>query len=160
MEFNGNSQKEIAKRLSDYIEYDAITTPSAFAVQAGIDASGFHKMLKGQLKITNATLKKISDAHCLNMEWLLTGDGVPTKLPEAPQTFMQSNSGGNNNQQILMPCPDDAAHIRELEKEIENLRAQLAHKDDVIAELRNSATKQDERISELKEWIADLRKGK
>lgn len=99
------------------------------------------------------------------MDWLLTGDGVPTKLPEAPQTFMQSNSGGNNqqgnnNQQILMPCPDDAAHIRELEKEIENLRAQLAHKDDVIAEMRNSAAKQDERISELKEWIADLRKGK
>lgn len=46
MEFNGNSQIEIAKRLSDYIEFDAITTPSAFAAQAGIDASGFHKMLK------------------------------------------------------------------------------------------------------------------
>lgn len=75
MEFNGNSQLEIAKRLSDYIEYDAITTPSAFAAQAGIDASGFHKMLKGQLKITTNTLKKIADTFSLSMTWLLTGEG-------------------------------------------------------------------------------------
>lgn len=99
----------------------------------------------------------------INEVWLLTGKGEMLK-PEAPtQMLIQSNSGGNNqqvnNSQISL-YPDDAAHIRELEKEIENLRAQLAHKDDVIAELRNSATKQDERISELKEWITDLRKGK
>lgn len=166
MEFNGISQLDMAKRLSDYIEYDAVSTPSAFATQAGIDASGFHKMLKGQLKITTATLKKISTAHGLNFEWLLTGKGEPHEKPEASTvTYQQSNSGGNNqqgngNEQIVMPCPDDAAHIRELEKEIENLRAQLAHKDDIIAELRSSAVKQDERISELKEWITDLRKAK
>ncbi|MCM1022294.1 MAG: helix-turn-helix domain-containing protein [Muribaculaceae bacterium] len=166
MEFNGISQLEMAKRLSDYIEYDAITTPSAFAVQAGIDASGFHKMLKGQLRITTNTLKKISECYGLNMEWLLTGNGEQKKKPEAIEvTYQQSNSGGNNqqgngNEQIVMPCPDDAAHIRELEKEIENLRAQLAHKDDIISELRSSAVKQDERISELKEWITDLRKAK
>lgn len=75
MEINGNSQAAIAKRLSEYIEYDAITTPSQFAVKAGIDASGFHKMLKGQLKITTATLKKIATAYDLNFDWLLTGEG-------------------------------------------------------------------------------------
>lgn len=83
MEINGISQLAIAKRLSDYIEYDAITTPSAFALQAGIDASGFHKMLKGQLKITTNTLKKISDCFGLNMEWLLTGNGEQMKKPDA-----------------------------------------------------------------------------
>lgn len=75
MEINGISQIEIAKRLSEYIEYDAITTPSQFAAKAGIDASGFHKMLKGQLKITTNTLKKISDAYGLRMTWLQTGKG-------------------------------------------------------------------------------------
>lgn len=75
MEINGISQIEIAKRLSEYIEYDALTTPSQFAAKAGIDASGFHKMLKGQLKITATTLKKISDAYGLRMTWLQTGKG-------------------------------------------------------------------------------------
>lgn len=75
MEINGISQIAIAKRLSEYIEYDAITTPSQFAAKAGIDASGFHKMLKGQLKITTATLKKIATAYDLNFDWLLTGEG-------------------------------------------------------------------------------------
>ena len=75
MEINGISQTAIAKRLSEYIEYDAITTPSQFAAKAGIDASGFHKMLKGQLKITTATLKKIATAYDLNFDWLLTGEG-------------------------------------------------------------------------------------
>lgn len=98
----------------------------------------------------------------INEAWLLTGKGEMIKQTEPIQT--QSNSGGNNqqgnnNSQINL-CPDDAAHIRELEKEIENLRAQLAHKDDIIAEMRSSAAKQDERISELKDWIADLRKTK
>lgn len=164
MEFNGISQLEIAKRLSEYIEYDAITTPSQFASKAGIDASGFHKMLKGQLKITSATLKKIATAYGLNMQWLLTGEGDMMSKPGAAVTYTQSNSGGNNqqgnNNNQFNLCPDDAAHIRELEKEIEHLRAQLAHKDDIIAEMRSSAAKQDERISELKDWIADLRKTK
>ena len=98
----------------------------------------------------------------INEAWLLTGKGEMIKQTEPIQ--IQSNSGGNNqqgnnNSQINL-CPDDAAHIRELEKEIENLRAQLAHKDDIIAEMRSSAAKQDERISELKDWIADLRKAK
>ncbi len=98
----------------------------------------------------------------INEAWLLTGKGEMLKQTEPIQ--IQSNSGGNNqqgnnNSQINL-CPDDAAHIRELEKEIENLRAQLAHKDDIIAEMRSSAAKQDERISELKDWIADLRKTK
>lgn len=98
----------------------------------------------------------------INEAWLLTGKGEMIKQTEPIQS--QSNSGGNNqqgnnNSQINL-CPDDAAHIRELEKEIENLRAQIAHKDDIITEMRSSAAKQDERISELKDWIADLRKAK
>lgn len=155
---------DILKRLSEYVEYESDMTRNAFAVKSGIDPTNFSKMLAGKQSITTNTLKKISQAHGVNLEWLLTGEGDMMSKPGAAVTYMQSNSGGNNqqgnnNSQINL-CPDDAAHIRELEKEIENLRAQLAHKDDIIAEMRSSAAKQDERISELKDWIADLRKAK
>lgn len=157
---------EILKRLSDYVEYESDMTRNAFAVKAGIDPTNFSKMLAGKQTITNNTLKKISKAHGVSLNWLLTGVGEMMEKSEAPTVvYQQSNSGGtnqqgNDNEQIVMPCPDDAAHIRDLEKEIENLRAKLAHKDDIIAEMRSSAAKQDERINELKEWIADLRKAK
>lgn len=155
---------DILKRLSEYVEYESNMTRNAFAVKSGIDPTNFSKMLAGKQSITTNTLKKISQAHGVNLEWLLTGEGDMMSKPGATVTYMQANSGGNNqqgnnNSQINL-CPDDAAHIRELEKEIENLRAQLAHKDDIIAEMRSSAAKQDERISELKDWIADLRKAK
>ena len=155
---------DILKRLSEYVEYESNMTRNAFAVKSGIDPTNFSKMLAGKQSITTNTLKKISQAHGVNLEWLLTGEGDMMSKPGTAVTYTQSNSGGNNqqgnnNNQINL-CPDDAAHIRELEKEIENLRAQLAHKDDIIAEMRSSAAKQDERISELKDWIADLRKAK
>lgn len=155
---------DILKRLSEYVEYESNMTRNAFAVKSGIDPTNFSKMLAGKQSITTNTLKKISQAHGVNLEWLLTGEGDMMSKPGATVTYMQANSGGNNQQgnnniQINL-CLDDAAHIRELEKEIENLRAQLAHKDDIIAEMRSSAAKQDERISELKDWIADLRKTK
>lgn len=111
-------------------------------------------------------LRKIVEIPTVDIDeaWLLTGKGEMLKSEKAV-VYQQSNSGGNNqqgnnNEQILMPCPDDATHIRDLEKEIENLRAKLAHKEDVITEMRKSEAKQDARISELKDWIADLRKAK
>ena len=56
MEINGNvNQKAIQDRLSEYIEYDALMAPAAFASKAGLDPSGFSKMLKGQLTITKKT---------------------------------------------------------------------------------------------------------
>ena len=54
-------QKDVVKRLIDYIEYDAMMSQSAFASKAGIDPSGFIKMLKGQQTITMNTLKKDLD---------------------------------------------------------------------------------------------------
>ena len=109
MEINGNSQIEIAKRLSDYIEYDAITTPSAFASKAGIDASGFHKMLKGQLKITATTLKKISVAHGLSMTWLLTGDGEVKETTKAGsgKTYIENSVAPEKSYTVGVPYYDE-----------------------------------------------------
>lgn len=76
MEINGNvNQKAIQDRLSEYIEYDALMAPAAFASKAGLDPSGFSKMLKGQLTITKKTLKRIAETYGLNLEWLLYGTG-------------------------------------------------------------------------------------
>ena len=73
-------QKDVVKRLIDYIEYDAMMSQSAFASKAGIDPSGFIKMLKGQQTITMNTLKKISITFGLNLKWLADGEG-PEKAP-------------------------------------------------------------------------------
>lgn len=155
MEINGNSQIEIAKRLSEYIEYDAITTPSAFAAGAGIDASGFHKMLKGQLKITTATLKKLSTAYGLSMTWLLTGEG---EVRETPQGAVVGTLNGDdakvsgrdmtiNNQ----PCTYAASAVN---GEIALLRQQVANRDAQIDKLLDQLSEKDKQISTLLQIIA------
>lgn len=68
-------QEGIIKRLDNYMEYEAMTSPSVFASKAGIDPSGFIKMMKGQQTITDNTLKKISAAYGLRTEWLKYGKG-------------------------------------------------------------------------------------
>lgn len=68
-------QKDVIKRLSDYIEYDVITKPTKFAKDVGIDPSGFMKMLKGEQTITVNTLKKVSAATGLSLKWLMDGVG-------------------------------------------------------------------------------------
>lgn len=72
-------QDDIIERLDDYIEFDAIMSQSAFASKAGIDPSGFLKMMKGQQTITDNTLKKIADCYGLRMEWLKFGEGEQYK---------------------------------------------------------------------------------
>lgn len=68
-------QNNIIKRLEDYIEYEALTNKSDFAARAGIDPSGFSKMLKGKQTITTATLKKIADTYGISYNWLTKGIG-------------------------------------------------------------------------------------
>lgn len=92
MEINGNlhfmEQKDVIKRLSDYIEYDALTTPSDFAKGANVDVSGFCKMLKGKQTITVNTLKKIATAYGLNLKWLMDGSGEVCAPGGCPTDFV------------------------------------------------------------------------
>lgn len=66
-------QDEIRSRLEDYIDFDEVVSPTEFAGMVNIDPSGLIKMLKGQMKITISTLKKISEATGLRLEWLILG---------------------------------------------------------------------------------------
>lgn len=85
-------QKDIIDRLNDYIEFDELVSPTAFAVKAGLDPSGFIKMLKGQLPITPTTLKKISKTYGLSLEWLVDGIGSMYAPRTSESTHPQGNS--------------------------------------------------------------------
>lgn len=139
MEFNSVSQADIAKRLLEYIQYDAITTPSQFAAKAGIDASGFHKMLKGQLKITTTTLKKIAVTYGLNMSWLLTGEGDMIEAKPVIDMTRHNSAGDNAGGDIfkIFDAPaleSEDKTICDLKKEVEHLKALLAERERVITE--------------------------
>ncbi len=69
------NNEKIMQRLVDYIENETNMTRNAFAAKAGIDPANFSKMLTGKQTITKNTLKKVSEAHGLNMSWLTTGEG-------------------------------------------------------------------------------------
>lgn len=94
-------QKDVIKRLSDYIEYDALTNPSDFAKGANVDVSGFSKMLKGRQTITVNTLKKIANAYGLNLKWLMDGVG-DAHAPGGSTAEFMANSSGETRPRIPM----------------------------------------------------------
>lgn len=69
------NQAEIRSRIEDYIEFDALISPTEFAAKANLDPSGLIKMLKGNMKITLNTIKKVSAASKMNIEWIVYGRG-------------------------------------------------------------------------------------
>lgn len=105
MEINGNlhfmEQKDVIKRLSDYIEYDALTNPSDFAKGANVDVSGFSKMLKGKQTITVNTLKKVANAYGLNLKWLMDGVG-DVHAPGGSTADFVANSSDETRPRIPM----------------------------------------------------------
>jgi repressor LexA len=94
-------QKDIIKRLSEYIEYDALTKPATFAKGADIDPSGFGKMLKGQQTITVGTLKKIANAYGLSLKWLMDGVG-DVHAPSSKVTDFEPNANDETRPRIPM----------------------------------------------------------
>lgn len=68
------AQREIIDRIETFLELNGSSTNS-FARMAGIDPGNLAKMLSGKQKITDNTLRKISNSHSLNFEWLKYGEG-------------------------------------------------------------------------------------
>lgn len=83
----------ISERLAQFIDYESRMTRNAFAAKAGIDPANFSKMLKGQQTITPATVRKISEAHDLSMDWLLTGEGPMMLERNAPAPIINYKEG-------------------------------------------------------------------
>lgn len=111
--------------------------------------------------ISYEVLNKILNIYPeINRTWLETGEG---EMLNSTTKFSQSNSGGNNQQiekvgdhadlrtgTFYEPCPDDAQHIKDLEKEVENLKGKLVHKDDLIKQMKKTESSQDDLIKRMK----------
>lgn len=67
-------QSDIIDRIESFLEIDGSSTNS-FAKIAGLDPGNLTKMLAGKQKITDNTLRKISNAHDISFEWLKYGEG-------------------------------------------------------------------------------------
>lgn len=80
------NQSAIRLRIADYVENTALIAPTEAATKAGLDPSGFIKMLKGQMKITLATIKKLSEAFDISLQWIATGEGEPLAAPQISYT--------------------------------------------------------------------------
>lgn len=68
-----NGMQHINERLQLVIESLGISCNS-LAISAGIDPANLRKMLKGEQKITEKTIKKIASIG-VSYDWLLTGEG-------------------------------------------------------------------------------------
>ena len=79
------NQPEIRSRIDDYIEYEALISPTEFAAKANLDPFGLIKMLKGQMKITLTTVKKIAEASGMRIEWIATGRGEMYAEKDKPE---------------------------------------------------------------------------
>ncbi len=114
------NQEQIRSRLDDYIEYDEVMSPTEFAAKVGVDPSGLIKMLKGQMKITLNTIKKISDATNLRLDWLILGigsqynenipqisytDGVPYYDEDFMLGFEEIGTPNSENPDFLVRMP-------------------------------------------------------
>lgn len=95
MDISRKEQQEcIAARIEELIELDLMDTRSNFARAVGIDASGLYKMLKGDMKITTTTLKKIANTYGVNIDWLAYGIGDTFKSEQDRTTALQLSQTG------------------------------------------------------------------
>ena len=108
--------------------------------------------------------------HCypeINGDWLKTGEG---EMLNPKKEFNQSNSGGNNQQidkvgdnadlrtgTFFETCPEDQKRINKLEREVGDLKGKLAHKEDVIHQMKKTEKSQENRINESNERISELK---
>lgn len=84
------SEDGIITRLEQYLESEG-STVNSFANQIGVDPGNMRKMLAGKQRITDKTLRKISDTQNLSFEWLKYGEGemfVPD-TPEPEKNFTE-----------------------------------------------------------------------
>lgn len=167
---------EISERLQTIIDERFNRRASSFAVALGISPTTLANYLnpKRASKPSSDILQKIVESTGVNALWLLTGNGEPfanakTEIHTNSDNDINGsnnkigsdnnngNANGRNSKVINNPCPDDRIIIENLAKEVKNLNEKLDHKDIIIAELRSSASKQDERIKELNERISELK---
>ncbi|MCM1020863.1 MAG: helix-turn-helix transcriptional regulator [Muribaculaceae bacterium] len=125
-------------------------TRNAFAIKAGIDPTNFSKMLAGKQTITNNTLKKISKAHGISFEWLLTGDGEMMLKPEAaPVVGTLTGDDAKVSGRDMTINPPCAYGKGDTATEIETLRRLIDKRDTQIDALIKQMEIKDKQIQQL-----------
>lgn len=134
-------QTNMIKRIVEFIEYDALVSNATFAAKAGIDPSGFNKMLKGQLPITKGTVSKIANTYNLRPEWLLNGtepmykeksDAAQHEVSDAFKGVKGNNIGVHNDSEIIKGL---LSSLSERDGQINRLLSLLEEKDKQITKL-------------------------
>lgn len=75
------NQVDLTQRIVGLIDESCMTNRK-FAISAGIDPSGFHKKMLGQLQWTVNDINKISENMGIRRGWLLDGEGQVFKAPD------------------------------------------------------------------------------
>lgn len=89
---------KVCERIMLFLGLKGYTT-NAFAQMSGIDPGNMRKMLAGKQRITDATLRKISNAHGLEFEWLKCGEG---EMLRHPPVATESSSEEERDTGILL----------------------------------------------------------
>ena len=95
------SDTEIISRIKQCVELDG-STINSFANQIGVDPGNLRKMLGGKQKITDKTLRKISESRNVSFEWLKTGLGEMMKDSE-PMDGSESKTGFKPERTVMVP---------------------------------------------------------
>ena len=91
-------QRPIIERIQHILESTG-NTVNSLALKSEIDPSNLNKMLDGKQKISDKTIKKISDAFGISLDWLRNGNGqmlVGGLNVIGNNNTTTQNSGSNN----------------------------------------------------------------
>lgn len=153
---------EITDRLKEAITHLKVT-PNAFASKANIDPSNFGKMLEGKQKITDKTIGKICDAHCLSVEWVKYGTGEMKDASTKKGNFDSPDSIYAEGSEVVIGDAVLRERIKSLQKSVSDLegekKAWEAERKSMKREIEDLRTKNDGLNSELsktKDKMIDL----
>lgn len=122
------------ERISEAIGNKNYTKNKA-AVISGISPANFNKMLEGKQKITEATLKKISRALNVSLDWL-------TGVSDALCPPLGGESEAEIDREVFSRPSTDKGESRD--EVIELLRKTIADKDEEIRFLRSLLQKRED----------------
>lgn len=133
---------DITARLKEAIAQLALS-PHSFAVMANLDPSNFSKMLEGKQKITDRTIGKLCDAHCLSVEWVKHGAGEMKEVKQKVGNIDSPDSIYAEGSEVVI---GDAV-----------LRERLKSLQKSVADLRGERKSWDAERKQLKKELEDLR---
>lgn len=153
---------EIIDRLKAAIELLQIT-PNAFASKAKIDPSNFGKMLEGKQKITDKTIDKLCDTHCLSTEWVKYGTGEMIAPRTVKGNILSPDGIYAEGSEVVIGDAVLRERVKHLQKNVEELQAEkkaweaerkLMRKE--IEELRSKHEDVNAELSRTKDKMIDL----